>query len=47
MSETKQNEGSKTLIQIQMQNEGYSDSTSKNTVHYTSLDEGNHNRESP
>ena len=45
MSKTKQNEGSKTPIQIQMQNEGRSDSTNKNTACYTNLDGGNHSRE--
>ena len=43
MSEMKQNEDSKIPIQIQMQNEGHSDSRS--TCH-SNLDEGNRNRES-
>jgi hypothetical protein len=45
MSETKKNEGSQTFVQIQMQNKGHSDSTSKKTAHYANLDEENHTTE--
>ena len=45
MSETKKNEGSQTVIQIQMQNKWDGDSMSKKTAHYANLDEENHTRE--